>query len=166
MSNFSTAIENEIYLSQDGLSNWGEQYGSFDDIYPLSNGLPSLATNKVPSCADSSYYGYYISNWPLSEGLDPTPWYVRPNDCACNYGAEMYNRYGSMENYIKGKFDVENSSASFQYLPTYSTCGSTGECGNKGNCACGYNSELFKDTVFNQQNNSYLLHGNEATLRF
>lgn len=153
-NNLTDGIMNDVYLSQEGIDNWGNQFGSYNSIFPLSNAMPTLAS--TPTCEASSYYGYYTANWPLSLGLDPTPWKVRPGDCACNYANEAYNRWFSNEDYVKRKFGVPGN-ASVEHYPLGATCGK--------NCSCGYSAKLKQEGLFGEQENAYLLDGNEATLR-
>lgn len=107
MTRFTESIMTDMYLSNDGINNWGVPYGSFDSMYPLSIPMPKLEWS--PPVEERTNYDYYITNYPLSMGLDPTPWAVMPGDIPYNYETSAWNKWFSNGIYVDGEFGLDSN---------------------------------------------------------
>ena len=153
MVDFSNEIMSSMYLSNDGLDKWDAQFGSFNDIYPLSQGLKQAP--KSPSCKMRSYYDYYISQYPLSMGLDPTPWQYVEGDCECNYAHQANSRWFANEDYMKRMYGQPITQHDLVYdYPLFDH--------KKG---CGYCADLKQKDVLNLRDDMYLINGQEIDMR-
>lgn len=153
--NLSESIVNDMYQSNDGTNEWGGQYGSFDSLYPMT--APIEKSPPMPPCKARSYYDYYVSQFPVSMGLDPTPWQGQENSCACSYAKEAENRWFANQNYVDRMFGQPIDPVSTDDTPTFPIYQK-----QKG---CGYCSELKEKGVLALRDNMYTVNGQEIDMR-
>ena len=153
MVDFSNRIVDSMYLSNDGLDKWAKPYGSFDDNYPISNGLPAYP--KVGPCNMRYNYDYYVTEFPASMGLDPVPLQRDSSTCSCGYGYEAYNKWFSNEDYVRRMYGAPVSSNDLRSdYPLY-----------QQRNGCAYCADLAQKGVLNLRDDMYLLNGQEINMR-